>query len=76
MKRKFEEAGYDFPHIVFWNVNAFETNTQFTMNDVGVQLVSGSSPSVLRYLLETDSKTPYELMLEVINSERYSAITV
>jgi len=76
MKQKFEEAGYDFPHIVFWNVNAFETNTQFTMNDVGVQLVSGSSPSVLRYLLETDSKTPYELMLEVINSERYSAITV
>lgn len=76
MKRRYEEAGYELPHLVFWNVNAFMSNTQFTMNEQGVQLVSGFSPSIFKHLLASISKTPYELMLEVVNSERYAEVTV
>lgn len=75
MRKRFNQAGYDFPNIVFWNVNSYG-NTPMTMNNQGVQLVSGFSPSILTQLLNADGKTPYDFMLEVINSERYSEVTV
>ncbi|UUV46684.1 DUF2828 family protein [Bacillus phage vB_BanS-Thrax4] len=75
MRERFEEAGYDFPNIVFWNVRAVG-NTPMTMNAQGVQLVSGYSPSILQNLLDSNGKTPYEFMLEVLETERYAKITV
>lgn len=75
MRELFEEEGYDFPNIVFWNVNA-SANTPVTMNAQGVQLVSGFSPSILQQLLDSDGKTPYEFMLEVLETERYAKVTV
>ena len=62
------------PNIVFWNVNAYG-NQPVTMNEQGVQLVSGYSPSILTQLLNNDGKTPYDFMLEVIDSERYKEVT-
>jgi hypothetical protein len=73
MRKQFNQAGYDFPNIVFWNVNAYG-NTPMTMNAQGVQLVSGYSPSILTSLLNADGKNPYELMLEVIQSDRYKEV--
>ncbi|UGO48051.1 DUF2828 domail-containing protein [Bacillus phage vB_BanS_Skywalker] len=75
MRKRFEEKGYDFPEIVFWNVRAVG-NTPMTMNDQGVQLVSGYSPSILKNLLDANGKTPYEFMLEVLETERYEKVTV
>lgn len=74
MEREFNEAGYDLPNLVFWHVNAFMSNTPFTMNEVGVQLVSGFSPSIFKQLLDSYGKTPYELMLDVIDSDRYKEV--
>jgi hypothetical protein len=74
MEKEFNEAGYDLPNLVFWNVNAFMSNTPFTMNEVGVQLVSGFSPSIFKQLLDSYGKTPYELMLDVIDSDRYKEV--
>jgi len=73
MESRFNNYGYDLPNIVFWNVNA-RGNSPMTMNEVGVQLVSGFSPSILTQLLNADGKTPYELMLDVILSERYKEV--
>ena len=74
LQSEFNSHGYDFPNIVFWNVNAYG-NSPVTMNEQGVQLVSGFSPSILTQLLNNDGKTPYDFMLDVINSERYSEVT-
>ena len=76
LKKDFNEAGYKMPLLTFWNVNAFRTNTQFTMNENGVELVSGFSPSIFKNVLSNVGKTPYELMLEVIDSDRYAEVTV
>lgn len=76
LEKDFNEAGYKMPLLTFWNVNAFQSNTQFTMNENGVELVSGFSPSIFKNLLSNVSKTPYELMLEVIDSDRYAEVTV
>jgi Domain of unknown function (DUF2828) len=74
MEDKYNEHGYDMPNIVFWNVNSYG-NTPMTMNEVGVQLVSGFSPSIMAQLLNADGKTPYDFMLDVIDSERYAEVT-
>lgn len=76
MEAEFARHGYKLPNLVFWNVNAFMSNVPMTMNEVGVQLVSGFSPSIFKQLLSADGKTPYELMLEVIDSDRYKEVTV
>ncbi|MFQ3543638.1 DUF2828 family protein [Halobacillus rhizosphaerae] len=76
LAEQFELNGYKLPKLVFWNVNAFMSNVPFTMDENGVQLVSGFSPSIFQNLLGNEEVNPYELMLEVVNSERYKEITV
>ncbi|KAK8876270.1 hypothetical protein M9Y10_006465 [Tritrichomonas musculus] len=71
--RLYEESGYTRPTLVFWNVNA-RSDSPVTKDDTGTFLVSGCSPSILKYALNTKAMTPMELMLEVLNSERYSFI--
>lgn len=76
LEKKYAEHGYKLPSLVFWNVDAINDNTPFTMNDEGVQLVSGFSPSIFKSLMTGEVTTPYDLMLEVVNSERYEEVTV
>jgi hypothetical protein len=73
-ERKFREAGYELPHIVFWNVNATRNDQPATKFDNRVTLISGSSQSTFRYAVE--GKTPMESMLDILNSERYAAVTL
>lgn len=73
-KQMFEEAGYQLPHVVFWNVDSRQNNLPALDNDGNVSLISGSSQSTFRYALE--GKTPVESMNDILNSERYSLITV
>lgn len=73
-KRKFAAAGFQLPHVVFWNVNAKNTNVPATAADQNVTMVSGFSQSTFRYVLE--GKTPVESMLDILNGERYAPITI
>lgn len=71
-KLKFQRAGYELPHLVFWNVQSRHEQQPVTMNDRGVTLVSGCSPSTFE--LVVNGTTPYEFMMKVLNSERYAGI--
>lgn len=73
-KRKFEAAGYELPHIVFWNVAARNTNVPATAANHNVTLISGLSQSTFQYVVQ--GKTPLESMLSVLNGERYSQIEI
>jgi hypothetical protein len=73
-KKMFEDAGYVLPHVVFWNVNAFNTQTPVTKDEKNVTLVSGLSQSTFKHAVQ--GKTPLESMTDVLNSERYLQITV
>ena len=74
MKIRFEERGYKMPHAVFWNVNAIKPTFHASMNDAGVSFVSGYSTNVYKQVMESLGKTPYEMMLSVVESERYKDI--
>ena len=72
-KKMFAEAGYRLPRIVFWNVQSRRQQQPVKMNEQGVMLVFGCSPSVFSMVVE-DRITPYEYMEKVLASERYAAI--
>jgi len=72
----YREAGYVMPKVVFWNLAGRSDNTPVQTNDSNTALVSGFSPSLLKTILSGKDISPYSMMMEVVNSERYSAITI
>lgn len=75
-KRLFEEYGYKLPNVVFWNVDARNSQVPVTINEQGVALVSGNSPQVFSMIKSgTDSLNPYKFMINtLVNSGRYSDV--
>ena len=76
MEDRFKANGYTIPKVVFWNVDSRNDTFHADANRRGVQLVSGQSASTFKILLKCLNMTPTEMMLEVLNSERYSAIEI
>lgn len=74
IKYKFEVNGYKMPLIVFWNVASHDNNVPMKMSEDGVQLVSGSNPSLFKAVLEGKFLSAYDLMLSVLNDKRYDVI--
>lgn len=73
-KAAFKVHALELPHVVFWNVNARQEQAPATKFDNNVTLISGLSQSTFQYAVE--GKTPEELMLDVVNGERYAPITI
>lgn len=71
IERKFEEAGYRVPKIVFWNLNARYGNVPTSKEKRGVALVSGFSPSIMKSILKEGTFSPYDVMLDALMSKRY-----
>lgn len=74
IQKRYREAGYEMPMIVFWNVNARQ-ESPITMNDEGM-MVSGCSPTIFKNVLNSKCVTAYDMMLEVLNDERYDRVVV
>ncbi|KAF1842258.1 uncharacterized protein K460DRAFT_345940 [Cucurbitaria berberidis CBS 394.84] len=52
IKKKYANAGYEVPRLIFWNLAAHSTDKPTTMDDVDTALVSGYSQGMLRAFLE------------------------
>ena len=74
IERKFSNAGYKVPNIIFWNLNARSGNTPVKFDTQGTALVSGFSPSLLKPILSAEQISPVSIMFETLNSPRYSLI--
>lgn len=72
-KKRFEEAGYKIPNIVFWNVESRNRQQPVTKNERGVALVSGSSPRIFQMVISGQTD-PMEYMKSVILTERYERV--
>ena len=72
IERKFTDAGYTVPQIVFWNLNSSD-NVPVKADKSGAALVSGFSPSIMTSLLAADLEqfTPEGIMLKTVMSDRY-----
>jgi hypothetical protein len=76
IRQKYSNAGYKMPEIVFWNVNGRVGNVPASMDESGIGLVSGFSPSILKSVLKGEIYSPQQLMLDTVDSARYSCIGV
>ena len=87
MKIHYASAGYKLPRIIYWNLRAEIGNVTASAFDENVVLVSGFSPTNLKDVLtereiivedkvEPKKETPYEVMMRVIEGERYSNVTI
>lgn len=75
IREKYEQAGYTMPKIVFWNLQSRRDNFPVQMGDNGTALISGFSPSILKSVLAGKVMNPVSIMLDTINSPRYSTIS-
>ena len=76
MEERFRKAGYKIPGVVFWTVESRHDIFHADADRKGVMLCSGQSPSTFKNVVGAIEKTPVEMMLDVLNDERYSKITV
>lgn len=75
-KNMFEQAGYELPKIVFWNLNASLGKLPVTSHSSGAALVSGYSPNLLRAVFSDSLEdfSPLNIMMEAIGSHRYDEV--
>lgn len=71
IRRKWNEYGYQFPKLIFWNVDARQNNIPMKDED-GITFVSGASPVVFDMLMS--GKSSLDLMYDKLDSKRYAPI--
>lgn len=76
IENMYAQAGYEIPKVVYWNLNARNDNFPVQFDKQGTCLVSGFSPSLLTNLLQGKDLSPVSMMNQVVNSERYAAVTI
>lgn len=76
IKRTFNQAGYEMPELVFWNVRAGNKQFPMGLDERGFLNVSGCSPSIFTTLLSGKFTSAHDLMCEVLNGERYARIVL
>eukprot|EP00479_Gromia_sphaerica_P000292 TRINITY_DN10306_c0_g1_i1.p1 TRINITY_DN10306_c0_g1~~TRINITY_DN10306_c0_g1_i1.p1 ORF type:complete len:84 (-),score=19.57 TRINITY_DN10306_c0_g1_i1:134-385(-) len=58
IRKMYTDAGYNAPHIVFWNLRGDTTDSPVTSTQRGVSLVSGFSVQLFNMFLDGDFDTP------------------
>jgi len=77
IKNEWKYYGYELPYITFWNVSTETDKTHYPVKESEyVQFVSGHSQNIFKSIATNKFQTPMETILEIINSDRYSNITI
>lgn len=79
LDKRFAAIGRKRPKVVFWNLRPVGAGTlPVKQHESGTAIVSGFSPSVLKAILNNklEDFTPYNIMLETLNAERYAPISL
>jgi len=74
MVKTYASHGYTLPTVVYWNVQSRQSVFHANSNTEGVMLASGQSPSVFKAIINNIGTTPYEAMVQILNSERYNEV--
>ncbi len=73
IRERYAMAGYKLPRLIFWNVCSRTGTIPVIQNDLGVALVSGFSPAIVKMVL-SGKLDPFECLLETLNAPRYDAV--
>ena len=71
--KRFEQAGYTLPRIIFWNVASRTNTVPLKSGPNGVVLVSGYSPNAMKMVMSGELD-PYKCLVETLMMPRYDAV--
>jgi len=69
--RKYSEAGYKMPKIVFWNLAQRTDSVPVAFDKNGTALISGFSPSIMKTVIKAENLTPESIVLDTVMRDRY-----
>ena len=72
--KKYADAGYRMPRLIFWNVCGRTDTIPMVNNEEGLCLLSGFSPNAMKVAADKTKKDPYEALLATLDSPRYQKI--
>ena len=76
ISKMYQNKGYEMPKIVYWNIKSRNANVPVQFNTNGTALVSGFSPALMKSMVSGSGLNPMSMMMNVIGTERYAAVTV
>ena len=76
MRKRFADAGYEMPKLVYWNVDSRKDTFLASKNDPNAILVSGQSASTFKNLIRGIDLSAYEIMVQTLNDPRYDCVVV
>ena len=71
--KKYASHGYQLPRLVFWNIRSRTNTIPVRENALGVALVSGFSPAIVKMVLSNEVD-PYKMLIQQLMSPRYDAV--
>lgn len=74
MEERFNDAGYECPVVVFWDVSARSNTFHAKFTNSLVRFVSGYSANSFKTVISSITKTAYETMRDTLMDERYSRV--
>lgn len=76
MRKRFADAGYEIPKLVYWNVDSRKDTFLASKNDPNTILVSGQSASTFKNLIKGIDLSAFEIMVQTLNDPRYDSVVV
>lgn len=76
MRKRFTDAGYEMPKLVYWNVDSRKDTFLASKNDPSAILVSGQSASTFKNLIKGIDLSAFEIMVQTLNDPRYDCVVV
>lgn len=73
LNKRYSNAGYILPRLIFWNVNSRTNTIPMTENEAGVILLSGFSKSLMEMVMSSEVD-PYKALVAILSKERYSVV--
>lgn len=73
MSKRWANAGYKLPKLIFWNVCSRSGAIPMRENELGVTLVSGFSVNTVKMIMENELD-PFKALEKILMTERYSVI--
>ena len=76
IERLYQTYDYKRPRIVFWKIDSINDDCPIKFDQNDTALLSGYSPELLKMIIEGEEISPLNVVMKVINSERYNLVTL
>ena len=73
IRRSFSNEGYLMPKLAFWNISSRTGTIPVIENELGVALVSGYSPAIIKMVM-SGKLSPYDVILDALSDKRYDPV--